>query len=214
MKTIVCFGDSNTWGYVPGSEALRFPPDVRWPGVMRAELGDDYRIVEEALNGRTSAWDDPLKPNRRGADHLPMVLESQAPIDLVIISLGCNDLKHHLHLTAHDIAQGVGFLAEMVQASDAGPVIHGRKTAPKVLMVCPSLPVDAQYPFGHKFDTAIERSKAMPEAYREIAEQIGCLYGDANTVTDTCPIDGVHLDESGHGKLGKALAMVVSTHFQ
>lgn len=213
MKTIVCFGDSNTWGFVPGSDALRYPPEVRWPGVMKRELGEGFTIIEEALNGRTTVWDDPLKPNRCGKTHLPTVLESHAPIDLVIIALGVNDLKHHLHLTAHDVAQGAGFLAEMVQASDAGPVERGRKTPPQVLMVCPANPVEAQYPFGHKFDTAIERSAAMPQAFREIAEQIGCLFGDANKVTDVSSIDGIHLDESGHAKLGKALAIVVSGQF-
>ncbi len=214
MPTILCFGDSNTWGYVPGSDALRYPPNVRWPGVMKNELGGNYTIIEEALNGRTTVWDDPLKPNRCGKDHLPTALESHAPIDLVIIALGVNDLKHHFHLTAHDIAQGAGYLAEMVQASDAGPVERGRKTAPKVMLVCPARPVPAQYPFGHKFDTAVGRSEAMPEAYREIAEQVDCLFGDANTVTDVSAIDGIHLDETGHAKLGKALAIVVADQFE
>ena len=41
MAVIVAFGDSNTWGYDPAT-ATRFPPDVRWTGVMRRELGDGH----------------------------------------------------------------------------------------------------------------------------------------------------------------------------
>ena len=86
-KTILCFGDSNTWGFVPGSDAERYPFDVRWPGVMQKELGDaEYTVIEEAQNGRMTVWDDPFEPHlsKCGLDHLPVVLESQMPLDLVM----------------------------------------------------------------------------------------------------------------------------------
>jgi lysophospholipase L1-like esterase len=60
-KRILCFGDSNTWGWIPGSDGDRFPADVRWPGVMAAELGPDFVVIEEAQNGRTTLWDDPTE---------------------------------------------------------------------------------------------------------------------------------------------------------
>lgn len=65
MKTIVCYGDSNTWGYDPAS-STRFAPDVRWTGVMAAELGAGYRVVEEGLSGRTTVWEDPIEEHRNG----------------------------------------------------------------------------------------------------------------------------------------------------
>ncbi len=60
MKTVVCYGDSNTWGYDPHTKT-RFPSDVRWTGVLRQELGVDYLVIEEGLNGRTTVWDDPIE---------------------------------------------------------------------------------------------------------------------------------------------------------
>jgi len=62
MKTILCYGDSNTWGCIPLTGAQpprRYVPAQRWPGVLRRELGDGASIVEEGLNGRTTVWDDP-----------------------------------------------------------------------------------------------------------------------------------------------------------
>ena len=52
MKTILCFGDSNTWGYNPENRQ-RFGPEERWTGILRNSLGEDYRVIEEGLNGRT-----------------------------------------------------------------------------------------------------------------------------------------------------------------
>jgi len=44
MKNLLCFGDSNTWGYSP-EDGTRFPPDVRWTGVLQKSLGNDYQII-------------------------------------------------------------------------------------------------------------------------------------------------------------------------
>lgn len=93
--TILCFGDSNTWGFIPGSDCERYAPNVRWPGVMAADFGPGYRVVEEAQNGHSNHLGRPcgtlcqqMRPyfSSRG-------LGIQKPIDLVIIMLGTNNLK-------------------------------------------------------------------------------------------------------------------------
>ncbi len=91
MKTIVCFGDSNTWGFAPISKA-RYDRDTRWPGVLRNALGGGYLVIEEGQNGRTTVWDDPIEANKNGATYLLPCLESHKPLDLLIIKLGTNDL--------------------------------------------------------------------------------------------------------------------------
>lgn len=203
--TILCFGDSNTWGFIPGSDCERYDPDVRWPGVMAADLGPGYRVVEEAQNGRMTAWEDPAEPfvSKCGLTFLPVVLESQKPIDLVIIMLGTNDLKLHMNHTARAIAIGAGALVEVVLASGAGP----GKSAPRVLLVCPAPVSDAgKCPFGRLFDHAPPVSREMPAAYREIADAWGVAFLDAGTHA-SCPVpDCIHLDAAGHASLGRALA--------
>src|SRR3954462_1773041 len=99
MKTIVCFGDSNTWGYDPASNG-RFGPTNRWTGVLQTALGSDYRVIEEGLNGRTTTVDDPIHDHRNGRHYLPPCLESHAPFDLVTIMLGTNDLKARFNSSA------------------------------------------------------------------------------------------------------------------
>ncbi|MGH3100205.1 MAG: GDSL-type esterase/lipase family protein, partial [Thermoleophilia bacterium] len=136
MKTIMCYGDSNTWGCIPltGAEPpRRYGPADRWPGVLRRELGDGFWIVEEGLNGRTTVWDDPLEPFRSGKELLGPSLLTHQPIDLVIVMLGTNDLKIRFGASARDIAAGAGFLLDIVGASDCGP----EGSPPQALLVCP-----------------------------------------------------------------------------
>ena len=124
MKTILCYGDSNTWGCIPLTGAQpprRYGPAQRWPGVLRRELGDGFGIVEEGLNGRTTVWDDPLEPYRSGKELLVPCLLTHQPIDLVIVMLGTNDLKGRFAVGARDIAAGAGLLLDIVRASDCGP---------------------------------------------------------------------------------------------
>ncbi|MEO8424498.1 MAG: hypothetical protein ABI595_11400, partial [Actinomycetota bacterium] len=73
MTAILCYGDSNTWGYdAPSQERLgRWD---RWPGVLQRELGDDVNVIEEGQNGRTTVFDVPFEPNRNGLTYLPVSL--------------------------------------------------------------------------------------------------------------------------------------------
>src|SRR5210317_1873174 len=113
MQTILCYGDSNTWGYNPSSQQ-RFSPEERWTGVLQKELGMGYRIIEEGLNGRTTVWDDPIEGFKNGMSYLIPCIESHKPINLITIMLGTNDLKIHFSVSAHDIAESVGVLIEHV----------------------------------------------------------------------------------------------------
>ena len=96
MKTIVCFGDSNTWGYIPVT-GHRLDYSKRWPGAMSYILGNSYKVEEEGVNGRTTCFEDPIYPKRCGTEFFEEVLLTNYPVDLVIIMLGTNDSKIHLN---------------------------------------------------------------------------------------------------------------------
>src|SRR5215467_3304319 len=112
MKTILCYGDSNTWGAIPLTDLNiieRYGPDVRWGSVMRTSLGGDYWVVEEGLSGRTTVWADPIEGDyKSGKSYLIPCLESHEPVDLVAMMLGTNDLKQKFGLSPFNIAQGAG----------------------------------------------------------------------------------------------------------
>ena len=109
MKSILCYGDSNTYGLMPDSPD-RYPRDVRWTGILQKKLGEDYYVIEEGLSGRTTLWDDPIEEHKNGKKYLLPCLDSHKPVDLVILMLGTNDLKTRFSLTPFDIGASVEIL--------------------------------------------------------------------------------------------------------
>src|SRR5699024_5817867 len=117
-RRVVCFGDSNTWGY-DAEYGGRFSEDIRWPCLLQNWLGDDYQVVEEGLMGRTSVTNDPLNEGLNAYPYISPCLKSHAPLELVIIMLGTNDTKERFGLTAYNIAQGIVKLANEAKKAKA-----------------------------------------------------------------------------------------------
>lgn len=208
MKTILCFGDSNTWGFNPVSITASFPSrhahDVRWTGILARELGPGYRVIEEGQNGRTTVHEDPFVVARKGKDYLPACLESHKPIDLVIMMLGTNDLKSTFNAPPGEIANGANVLARIILNSDAGP---GNRP-PKLLLVCPPAIGDlAHLPdLAAKIPDGTSRSREFPRCFEAIAAALGCAYLNSQEFVEPSPTDGIHLDPADHAKLGLAIA--------
>ena len=199
MAVIVAFGDSNTWGYDPAA-AGRFAPDVRWTGVMQRVLGPDHRVIEEGLNGRTTVFVDPIEPDRRGADYLPPCLRSHAPLDLVIIALGCNDMKMRFSASPGDIASGAEFLIRLARAEAVGPA-----GPPRVLLVAPP-PIAKLTDFAEMFEGAQEKSRVLALRYRDVAERQRVGFVDAGEFIACSDLDGIHFEAEAHSILGHAMA--------
>jgi len=203
MKTVLCYGDSNTWGANPET-GERYSIHERWCGVMRDHLGDGYWVLEEGLCGRTSIWMDEVCQYRSGRDYLLPCLDTHAPVDLIIIMLGTNDLKTRLHLPAEDIARGVSVLVEMVIKSGFGP----NGSAPEVLVVSP--PAIIEVPGNQvQFAGGVSRSRQFGVLYSAYAKQLGAHFLDAGEVIKSSQVDGIHLDVDAHFTLGREVAKKV-----
>ncbi len=201
MKTTLCFGDSNTWGYAPGT-AERYDRDARWPGVLRASLGDGHEVIEEGHCGRTTVWDDPVEGGfKNGRRYLIPCLESHAPLDLVVLMLGTNDLKQRFAVPAADIARSAGILVDIIQTSTAGP----NGAAPGILLLIPP-PIGRLSELRDMFAGALEKSRQFSEQYRLIAAELDCPYLDTATVIRSSDTDGIHLEAPEHRALGLAVA--------
>ncbi len=200
MKRILCYGDSNTWGYNPRTQE-RYPKSQRWTGVLKEELGEEYEIVEEGLNGRTTVWEDPIEGHKNGKEYLIPCLESHRPIDLVVLMLGSNDLKKRFSLSAYDIAQGAGVLLDVIQKSASGST----GDVPQILLMAPP-PVGKLTEFAEEFEGAEEKSRKFSSHYRQVAEEYGCEFLDTSKVIVSSDIDGIHLEPDEHQKLGKTVA--------
>jgi lysophospholipase L1-like esterase len=146
-----------------------------------------------------------MMPERCGKTQLPSVLDTHAPLDLVVIMLGTNDLKHHLGLDAYDIANGAGFLVDLIRNSDAGP----DRTAPAVLLVAPPAATEHSAICGHQFCDAVEKSLEFPKAFHAVSEDRGCTFFDAASCVTADDGDGLHLSADSHRTLGQALARAI-----
>ncbi|HUK66650.1 MAG TPA: SGNH/GDSL hydrolase family protein [Anaeromyxobacteraceae bacterium] len=203
MPTILCYGDSNTWGADPATGG-RHPAHVRWPGVLKAALPASCQVVEEGLRGRTTLFEDPFEGGRNGLAYLGPCLLSHAPLDLVVVMLGTNDVKEFVPHDAPGIAAGAARLVRAIRTSGTGP----GDGAPAVLLVAPA-PVALTRPLTEVWGftaRSVERSHALAAFYRAAAEDLGCDFMDAGALVAVSSVDGVHLDPKAHERLGRALA--------
>jgi lysophospholipase L1-like esterase len=198
MKNVLCFGDSNTWGYNP-ADGSRYGHEVRWPGVLRRELGEGWHVIEEGLNGRTAAFEDPVKPGRRGLDFLSIALETHAPLDWVIFLLGTNDVKKHFNANPLVIARGMELLLKAARQWAAGA---------RVLLIAPP-PFGPVTEFAEIFEGSAEKLPGVARRYGELARSYGCEFLDAGEVVRSSEVDGVHWEAGEHEKLGRRAAAIL-----
>lgn len=202
--TILCYGDSLTWGYdaeCPG----RHRYEDRWPSVVQATLGDGVRVIAEGLNGRTTAYDDHLAPaDRNGARVLPTILSTHEPIDILVLALGTNDLKQHTGAgRAHQATWGIERLAEIARSHPYGFSFD----APEIVIVSPpSLVETGDAEFDAMFGAARAESHRFGELYEALARRLGCAHVSGHAACAATRVDGVHLDAANTRKLGEAIA--------
>jgi len=187
MKTIVCFGDSNTYGHIPGSDGQRYPRDIRWPARLATALAEDAEVISEGLSGRNATIESPVAEGRNGLPYLVPCLRSHAPVNILVIFLGTNDAYW---LEPLIVAQSIGRLVKAARSAEAGP----DRGAPGILVVCPP-------PFG---------GHVLAPSYREVCDALGCELLDLDGVAPYSPVDGTHLDEDGH----IAVANAVEAHIR
>jgi lysophospholipase L1-like esterase len=205
MPVVLCFGDSNTYGADPAT-GERFPRDVRWPGVLAGLLDGVAHVIEEGLNSRTTMREDPYSPGRNGLAYLVPCLDSHAPVDVVVIMLGTNDLKTAFGLGASDIAAGAAALVDAALRSQGGP--GGRP--PKVLLVAPpALGALGDVAELWGFKGANERGAALARLYRTAALRAGVAFLDASAIVTADPADGIHLSAEAHRTLAHAIGEAV-----
>lgn len=204
MKTILCFGDSNTWGYSPDL-SRRYNTEERWTMLLQEKLSPRYRVIEEGLNSRTTVFEDPFELGKKGLDYLLPCLESHHP-DLVVIMLGTNDLKSRFNVTASDVSKGAARLVELVQNFEHSFM----PKPPEVLLVSPThvLEVDS---LNEGFINAADKSKELGHYFTLRAEELGCHFIDAATFLQPCQNEGIHWTLKEHRQFSEVLAQKIPT---
>lgn len=195
MKRIVCFGDSNTWGY-NAKNGKRFSEKVRWTCLLEKKLGQDYKIIEEGLSGRTATSDDPLFEGLNGYKYITPCLKSHLPLELVVIMLGTNDAKERMNLTSYNIAQGI--LRLSLKAYDV--LLSSGVEKPKVLVVSPPAIGKGYYgAVGNSMGKACDiKSEHLGVNLLALLKEYPIEFLDLNGLVEMNHIDYMHLDEKGH----------------
>lgn len=195
---------------MPGG-AGRYGENVRWTGVLAALLGDGYRIRENGINGRTTAFDDPDALCKNGLAGLGYALISGKPFDLVILMLGTNDLKF---VTAKRSAAGAKMLIDLLRQANerfpgSTPVF---RDAARILLVSPIEIGENAVPEGTYFYR--EESLRFAKEYEALARETGVYFLDAARIASPCPKEGTHLLPEGHRALAEAVAEKVRDIFE
>ena len=220
MKSILCFGDSNTWGFMPRNDRPpvkannRYPRNVRWPGRLEKLLGPDWTVIEEGLNGRTTMFDCFMEEHRNGLKAIDVCLLSAMPVDLVILMLGTNDSKRAFDKPPFLIAHGVQRLIGRITGGGYGYGPGGG--TPEILVVAPIRMTEGVHTswLSEEFDAAsIARCNQLSDFYRRVAEQNGARFLDAGATVSADDSDGIHMNAEGHATLADLLHREVRAIF-
>ena len=216
MKRILCYGDSNTWGYDPVHSApdcwKRYDEETRWPCVMERILGAEYRVLEAGLCGRTTVFSDPLLPFCCGAELLEPVLRMNDPVDLFVIMLGTNDTKDYFSASAETIADGMERLVKKLRLL----LPDSLSAHAKIMIVSPVhlIPAaDGTYYYNCCTAAAEKKTHKLALLYQQVAMRNRCFFFDAAVCASAGKRDGMHLEADGHYALGAALAAEIRKIF-
>ena len=209
---ILCFGDSNTWGYMPTGG--RYDDETRWPMRMQRILGEGYTVIEEGLNGRTTVFDDPVEGGyKSGAAYLPVCLMSHNPLDAVVIMLGSNDTKQRFGMNAKTIGEGIMQLVRLAKLY----AVNENGETPRIIINAPAPFLDTLMQAGHGpcfGPQAIGVTFDLIKEYERVAKLLRCDYFDASDSAEVSSIDAVHLTRNGHLRLGEAMADKIRSIFE
>ena len=215
-KSILCYGDSNTFGHRP-TDGQRYPYGVRWTSLLAENLGKDFQVIEAGLNSRTTVIDDEVEKYRNGLKYIDVVVEMNWPLDLVILMLGTNDMKVRYQAQAVDIAEGARSIVREIRR------LHQEirpDWMPQILLVSPLLVgekirdglSDCSEGFGG--ERAYWLSRELAPLYQQVAREDGCHFLDAGSVASAGTADALHLEEEGHRDLAAAMEAKVREIFQ
>jgi len=204
MKNILCFGDSNTWGYDPATQT-RFSKDIRWTGVLQQLLGSKYNVIEEGLNGRTTNVNEKqdhglgyFRPFRSAMDLLSVLIETNSPLDLIIVMLGTNDLKTNFNQSSEMIAKNMRLVCESIIDNDYFQ-------SKSIILVSPTHINEESPNLLDSFIGTTQASQSFSNSYRKISDDLDLYFLDASESVKTNKIDGLHWSAMQHSDFANSL---------
>lgn len=199
-KRILCIGDSNTWGYNP-EDGTRYEEGERWTGILAERLGGGYAVIEEGMNGRTTAFSDRIEPGVCALDYLYSCMISQFPLDAVILMLGTNDSKDRYGVNAVEIGYGLDEALLLIRNA-----CERKGQTPKLLVVSPAH-LQRKDDWIEFSEQSVEKVRQLAGEYQDAARRHGADFLDADGVVkaDGIGCDGIHFSRTGHQRMAEKL---------
>ena len=200
-KRVMVFGDSLSWGYQPGTKHLRYDSQTRWPGRLQMLLGNDYEVIEENLNSRAIDNGDPRpgKEGRRALDYIEAAVDSHDPLDVIVVLLGTNELKHEMGMSADQVGKSMEKLLKTIKARHS----QFRSTKPDILLLSPPI-INEKTDYcraNKKYLGATQKSEELTYIYQRLATSLGIGFV---TLSEIRPgVDGIHIDANGHVRVAE-----------
>lgn len=197
MKKILIYGDSNVWGdnFITRK---RIPDDKQWVNILQNKLGENYRLFQEGLPGRIAGEEDEFYKN--GKSTFKTIFRTHSPLDIIIISLGENDLQIKYNKDANQIINDLLWYKEFIENMDEDDKErYCNNKIPKIIYILP---------FNFNDDIIFDKTKE--EERKKIIEyfnknNIDNIYFNDIELFE----DGIHLSYEGHKKLSEKLFEVL-----
>lgn len=189
MKKIICYGDSNTFGFNP-KDSSRFDENTRWTAILQKNLGMEYKVTNEGMCDRTGFVNNPKGTEYSAQKHFPEMLSKINSIDILILAIGTNDLQFQYDISVGAIEKGLENLIKLAQPKA------------KYIIIIPPVVLSEKILegfFNFQFDkTSIVKSKKIGKIYRQITNAYHCNYFDINKFTKPSDLDSLHYDKKSH----------------
>lgn len=189
MKKVLCYGDSNTFGYNT-INASRFDENTRWTALLQKNLGAEYEVINEGMCDRTGFVDNDKGSMFSAQRHFPELISETPNIDILILAVGTNDLQFKYNITFSQIESGLEKL-----------IVTAKNKVNKIIIVPPVVLSEnvLDGSFNFQFDeTSISKSKEAGKIYGKLARMYNCEVFDINDFVKPSQADGLHYDENGH----------------
>ena len=195
-RRLLCFGDSNTYGYDPRSPlGGPYPDSVRWTALLNQET--DWEILNCGQNGRAIPW----RPWE--LDQVNQLLLRCGRLDGFLVMLGANDLLQQPGCTAEDVA---GRMEQLLVEILDSPALGGLSSS--VMLVAPP---PMQPGSWVSEDRLLIQSQRLGPCYGEIARRLGCRFADAGRWDIPLSFDGVHFSPLGHQRFARHITTALKS---
>ena len=196
MKKILCFGDSNTFGYIP-NDGGQYADGVRWTSRLANLLGKNYQIIEAGCSNRTCFSDNDEGDIKTGYKAIEKYLPNK--YDCILVAVGVNDIQLFYKPTLEEFEQGCEKFIKQIKS----------KKKKKIVIVAPPIVKDCvkQGTSAFQFDDeSIEKSKYLPDICKRIAERNDCYFIDFNDRVQVSNLDGLHYMPEAHAQIADILS--------